>query len=302
MKMTDAKKWPMAEANRLSAMLRTVLQGDRFPVDVKQLALEYSRTCFPEAPIAQVEGQDIPGFEGMLIEHKNKTKWMVVYNDQLPPGRVRFTLAHEFGHYVMHRKRQTLFECSERDMHDWDSQERVIESEADTFASFLLMPLDDYRQQVDGAPISIELLRHCSARYGVSVMAAALKWLEIAPARAVVVAARDGFLLWARSNKAAFRSGAYLATRKRTIEVPEGSSVARGIPLLNSQPVKQKARLWFPNEPEDMSLTELVHVSEGAFPYTLGLLLMTEAPPRFDVADEEDCLLDPLYEKLQIRN
>ncbi len=292
----------MAEANRLSAMLRTVLQGDRFPVDVRQLALEYSRTCFPESPISEIQAQPLPGFEGMLAAHKTKTKWLIVYNDRLSAGRVRFTLAHEFGHYILHRERQSLFECSENDMHDWDSQERLMESEADTFASFLLMPLDDFRTQLEGQSISIPLLAHCACRYGVSMMAAALKWLEIAPKRAVVVAARDGFVLWARSNKAALNSGAYLATRKRTIEVPEASSLSRIIAVSDTQPVRQRAQLWFPREPDSMPLNELVHVSQGSYPYTLGLLLMPDAEPRWREADEDDSTVEPVNRKIRLRS
>ena len=54
--MTDAKK-PMAEANRISSMLNTVLGADRFPVKVDELALEYSRQCFADSPIDTVRAR-----------------------------------------------------------------------------------------------------------------------------------------------------------------------------------------------------------------------------------------------------
>ena len=44
--------------------------------------------------------------------------------------RQRFTLAHELGHYLVHRHLQTSFNCSEVDTTQWDSDERKIESEA----------------------------------------------------------------------------------------------------------------------------------------------------------------------------
>jgi hypothetical protein len=94
-------------------------------------------------------------------------------------------------------------------------KERDIEAEADQFASTLLMPLDDFRHQVDGESISFDLLGHCADRYGVSLTAAALRWTQIAPGRAVLVASRDDHLLWAKSSKAAFKSGAYFATHNR---------------------------------------------------------------------------------------
>lgn len=106
------------------------------------------------------------------------------------------------------------------DIETGDNNERDIEAEADLFASTLLMPLDDFRRQVDGQPVSFDLLGHCADRYGVSLTAAALRWTEIAPKRAILVASRDDHMLWAKSNKAALRSGAYFATRKNTIELP----------------------------------------------------------------------------------
>ena len=53
--MTEPKR-PMAEANRISSMLNTVLGAERFPVKVDELALEYSRQCFSDSPIDKVQG------------------------------------------------------------------------------------------------------------------------------------------------------------------------------------------------------------------------------------------------------
>lgn len=285
--MTE-RKWPTAEANRLNVMLGQVLGRERFPVDVEALALEYSKQCFPHAPITQIKGDDLPGFEGMLAAHPSKTRWKIVYNSAVRSrGRIRFTLAHEFGHYLLHRDRQELFSCSQQDMEEWDAEERQLETEADTFASYLLMPLDDFRQQIGKERVSFELLGHCAERYGVSLTAAALKWIEIADNRAVLVAVRDDHLLWARSNQAAFKSGAVFATRKRTYAVPL-ESLAHGhnggIPM---QEGSLSANTWFPKEPRDMPLTELTFVNEH-YDYTLALLLMPKAEPRWQREEEED--------------
>ena len=137
--MTDAKK-PMAEANRISSMLNTVLGADRFPVKVDELALEYSRQCFADSPIDTVRGEDLDGFDGLLKANKARSKWLVLYNSATPSeGRKRFTIAHEFGHYILHRHQQDLFECGDDDIETGDNNERDIEAEADLFASTLLM-------------------------------------------------------------------------------------------------------------------------------------------------------------------
>lgn len=290
-------KSPIAEANSISLLLNHVLGTDRFPVDVKGLALEYSRQRFPGEPISSVEALVAPGFEGMLVKHPVKSKWKIGYNDQIhSTGRIRFTLAHEFGHYLLHRTIRTDFQCTDEDMHDWDSVQRIIESEADVFASYLLMPLDDFRRQAEGQPVGLDLILHCAERYGVSPMAAALKWTEIAPKRAVVLAARDGFVLWARSNRMARLSGAYLAAKRSLIEVPSRSSL-NGCSLEDSGTTSERpAQLWFPNEPKEMSLKEHIYVSGGNYGYVLAILELPDSVPHWERRheDEDDERLAPI--------
>lgn len=288
--MTEPKK-PMAEANRLSSMLNLVLGADRFPVKVDEVALECSSQRCPEAPIDKVLGEDLEGFDGMLAANKARSKWLILYNSAVPSeGRQRFTIAHEFGHYLLHRERQERFECGGEDIETGDGRKPDIEIEADQFASTLLMPLDDFRRQVDGQPVSFDLLEHCADRYGTSLTAAALRWTEVAPGRVIVVASRDDHMLWAKSNEAAFKSGAYFATRKRTIAMPGSSLAHSGRGTVDSGEQTAQARLWFPREPVAMPLTEMTRVSEQ-YDYALTLLLMPDAA-RQTRPDDEDLVED----------
>jgi Zn-dependent peptidase ImmA (M78 family) len=290
-----AEKKPLAEANRLSAMLNAVLGTERFPVAVGELAIEYSHQCFPESPVDKVQGEALEDFDGMLVANKARTKWLILYNSAVrSEGRQRFTIAHEFGHYLLHRHQQQRFECGDADIETGEGTGRDIEAEADRFASALLMPLDDFRRQVDGEPISFDLLGHCADRYGVSLTAAALRWIEIAPKRAVLVASRDDYMLWAKSNTAAFKSGACFATRRHTIELPcEALAHSHNISYMVDQQTI-RAQCWFPREPAAMPLTEMTVVA-GNYDYTLTLLLMPEAEWQGARHDEEDVLLVDTY-------
>lgn len=292
--MTERKR-PMAEANRISVMLNTVLGAERFPVALEELIVEYSRQTHPQCPVVRIVGRDLPGFEGMLVQKPDQSQWKIVYNAGIRcHGRIRFTLAHEFGHYLLHRERQATFSCSQQDMEDWDTTERVIESEADTFASTLLMPLDDFRRQVGRERISFDLLSHLADRYGVSLTAAALRWIDVAERRAVLVAIRDDHLLWARSNRAALQSGAFFATRQRTYPVPPTSLAHSSQGVIDQQTGQLPAQRWFPKEPRDMPLTELTFVNEH-YDYTLAFLLMPEALRAWERDDDED--EDPAAER-----
>lgn len=73
-------------------------------------------------------------FSGMLWE-KNK-KYIIVYNGNLPKTRKLFTMAHELGHYFLHRYLQPSFFCQKLFRQAPDLRER----EANVFAAELIMP------------------------------------------------------------------------------------------------------------------------------------------------------------------
>lgn len=119
-----AQPSPVRWAIDLSLLLNAVLGADRFPVKVPEVALEYSRKRFPDDPVSLVVGDNLPGFDGALIRApKGKTGWGIFYNDGIASeGRINFTLAHEFGHYLMHRiAYPNGFRCGQQDVVRWDS-------------------------------------------------------------------------------------------------------------------------------------------------------------------------------------
>lgn len=186
--------------------------GQSFPVDVKQVALEVTKTRFSD-PITLIKGHSISGIDGMLSQRKLKGGWCISYDETVTvPGRTNFTLGHELGHYLLHRQSRDDFRCGQVDMLDYDSAEsKKLESEANKFASYLLMPANDFRDQINGQVITLDLLSHCANRYGASFTATALKWLEFTNQAALVAVARDDFICWSYPSKLARSRGAYLS-------------------------------------------------------------------------------------------
>lgn len=275
-------KAPIAEANRLSMLLNVSHGTERFPVDVEQLAKGYAEQFGHDDAITDVVGEELPGFEGALYgsDKGGGRKWALLYNSAIAvPGRIRFTMAHELGHYILHRQERDLFECSQDDMLHWESKEKRVEAEADVFASYLLMPIDDFQRQVRSDIVNLDVLDRCAQRYGVSLTAAVLKWLEFTTQRAVLVMSRDGYILWARSSRPAFTSGVFLKTHNRVVPVPSGSLAASDEVIApERQGVQLAVRTWFPQEPKDMSLREMKIVSDR-YDQTMSLLVLPKAEP-----------------------
>jgi len=248
-------------ANRLSHIIETVSAAHgtaRFPVDVSELALESATIFGWSDPITEIEAADIKGFEGALFPDEERTRWLLLYNNTLnSAGRVRFTQAHELGHYIIHRTARDAFQCSTAaDMRNWSLDDQNIESEADEFASYLLMPLDDFRRQVN-AGVDLDTLAHCADRYGVSLTAAILKWLSYTDQKAVFIVSTDGYINWARSSTPAAKSGAYFKTKGNIIPLPLGSLALDDTVRHERAGANLPAKLWFPHAHKELTVREM---------------------------------------------
>ena len=267
-------------------VLNAVLGADRFPISVTDVALELSRKWFPDDPLSLVQGSDLAGFDGALLPAPPGQKgWGIFYNSAVTSkGRINFTLAHEFGHYLIHRLAfPEGIQCSQQDMWRWDSAYKQVEEEANTFAAYLLMPFGDYRRQIEPqVAATFEQLSQCAERYEVSLIAATLRWLAYTERRAVLVLSRDGFILWARSSESALKSGAYLKTSGLVVPVPEGAVAARPGAFADARGgVALPPGVWFKEGCREMS------IASEAYDFTISLIHLDDAVGlRFEYDDE----------------
>ena len=247
---------PQAWAIHLSQLVKIFHDAhglDPFPIKVEPLAREYSRQVFPNEPITLVDGLELSGgFDGMLMPNPHVPgEWGIVYNKAIrSPGRINFTLAHELGHYLLHRHiSPSGIQCGSREMLDWRSELGAIEAQANTFASFLLMPLDDFRRQIAGETTSLDLMRHLADRYEVSITAAILKWLDMTTQRAMLVVSRSGFIDWARSSDSLMKSGVFYRARQQITPLPEQSLAGgKGLAIGTYAETKHPRGVWPGNE------------------------------------------------------
>lgn len=92
---------------------------------------------------------DVSGF--LLLKDDNTIH--IGYNKSNPSNRIRFTIAHEIGHLILHAKDSKLFVDKEEKMiyRDGNSStgELLKEREANAFAAALLMPAKLLRQEIE---------------------------------------------------------------------------------------------------------------------------------------------------------
>jgi Zn-dependent peptidase ImmA (M78 family) len=82
---------------------------------------------------------------GVLRKNLENNKWEMLINAKHHPNRQRYTIAHELGHYCLHQHFQTEFEDK---IFFRGGENNKEEMQANSFASELLIPENDFRKMV----------------------------------------------------------------------------------------------------------------------------------------------------------
>jgi hypothetical protein len=132
------------------------------------------------------------------------------------------------------------------------------------------MPLDDFRRQIDPtATVDLDVISHCAQRYGVSLIATILRWLAYTVRRAVLVVAREDFILWSRASDTALKTGAFFRTSGVPIEIPVASLAATRDQLTEGRSgVLHGPGVWFDEEVREMT------IFSEQYDFTITLLLL----------------------------
>jgi len=279
---------PKREAIKLSQLWR-LAHGPTFPIDAGSLAMEWSQNVVPDAPIGELQAKELDGFEGGLFWLRQRKIWALLYHPNPgTPGRSNFTIAHEFGHYVLHRKVQGAFQCSQSATLGISGAK--IEREADQFASYLLMPIDDFSAHVAGRRMTLDVLGECAARYGVSLTAATLKWLEFTDQSAIAIMGREGMLHWWRASDSAKKYA--FANLHEGMELPVDSLAVRSDLVLSASDfrdgVEHGTEVW----PFPMPVREMAVISDR-YDMSISLLILDDAGIEHGDAPDDDMVTKP---------
>lgn len=164
-----------------------------------------------------INRRQFDSFEGSLVRTKGTRKWTILLNNRVSnERRRRFTFAHELGHFMCHRELRDQFEDSEETLNEFHDE---IETEANIFASWLLMPANLLRDEFQGAVWETETLRAIGNRFECSLQASALRYVSLCTRPVAFVVSRDGMIIWAAKSK----SAPFMTSYCFGDELPDGS-------------------------------------------------------------------------------
>lgn len=176
------------------------------------------------------------------------------------PGRRKFAIAHEIGHWELHKKQSHLLACTDADMLARYGAS-PLEVEASVFAGSLLMPEDLFVECAAGRRPTPAVINELADLFGTSLTATALRFVETSNDYYVFVLSEQNRIRWWRASDSFGEHELWIENRTN---VPSNSAAAaffRGETL----PSKAQAidlRAWLGDLPGIHSDT----IYEQAFP------------------------------------
>jgi hypothetical protein len=149
-----------------------------------------------------VEYCDASGFEGALVCSKEtRAGTILVKNSIREDGRKRFTIAHEIAHYVLPHHGAKGSVCGSKDVESWDRSLPGEESEANDFASELLIPRSLVGPALVGSKPTFHLIRDISRVFDTSLTASAFRTMGLRSFRAAIVWSTSGVIRWFKASE-----------------------------------------------------------------------------------------------------
>lgn len=142
------------------------------------------------------------GIEGATARLVGDDRWAIIRLSQRVEheGARNFSVAHELGHRQLgHSTGSVAALCAAPKARD--RVDRSIEAAANAFAAELLMPARLLRRRCEVSPVSLDPARAISAEFRVSLMAAALRFVELTSERCALVFSRDRRVVWAARSE-----------------------------------------------------------------------------------------------------
>lgn len=243
---------------------------------MKSLKPDFIKAEAASSKLLDKFGIDDPGFDvidvayalGINVEYggvENADAWLLRRNDGTgvirlnenvqEPTRIRFSIAHEIGHWLMHPELQQGFLCTAQNFRDYARSPE--EAEANWFAATLLMPkfllpMGEFKKDP-----SFEIISSIASSFQTSLTATARRFVQLSKFAVVLVSSTDGRISWSLPSQSA-----------RWLFIKWGSQLPEGSISLDSFQQKiAKTSLdsvppdvWFP----DMTITRDTELFEQA--------------------------------------
>jgi len=223
--------------------------------------------------------EELNGCEATLVGFGSKA--IATVRPSSSRGRERFSVAHEIGHWLIHRGKS--FRCRADDLVQNYSANIRFEKEADEFASHLLMPTSIFRPAIKATnKPSLNDLQGIAEQFEVSMQAVSIRLATLDTLPIIVACYTKAGLKW--SIRASHVPKRWWLRSQLDDDSFAYDVLHKGTPCNNLG--KQPAETWFENDDADE-----YEVLEHSMPSTNGqvlVLLYLNDPEMFEVGFDQN--------------
>lgn len=143
-----------------------------------------------------IKQEHLDGADGRIVMKENFG--VITVNTSVDiPTKIRFILAHELGHFELHRGKQKGFNDSDETLNHWYKHNlHQEEIEANAFAAEYLMPSDLFASECQGKRFDHHVIEYLASRFQVSKTATILRFVEYGNHPVFVVCCQDNNMKW----------------------------------------------------------------------------------------------------------
>ena len=190
----------------------------------------------------EIEVDRLPKARGHLVRKCN-TGIITISDAISDEGERRFVIAHELGHWQLHRYHSQFFFCDEENLREYRNS--GPELEANTFASELLVPTRMVPRAKRVADPSWETIAWLKSEFSVSQTSAAVRYAGLCE-HAVLVAFSNGrqVMWWRRNDRKA--DMLWLESRQQIDEESQLSDIVNN-GAVDGELVPVSWHAWFPH-------------------------------------------------------
>ncbi len=138
--------------------------------------------------------EPLEGSEGRILMD-NETAIITVNSNITYQPKKNFIMAHELGHYFLHRNLTQLFSDTEKTLSEWLKNEKQ-EQEANEFAKELLMPEIIFKPLCKGK-LTVKLIKELANKFHASITATLLRYKDLGDFPIAVIYVEKGIVKWA---------------------------------------------------------------------------------------------------------
>ena len=136
------------------------------------------------------------------LVRNGKDKALVRVSDRIrEAGQRRFAIAHEFGHFILHREKNQLSFCHRSELFFWYRNLPPEEQEANTFAVELLMPDFLFESRCRRESPTVATIKKLSIEFKTSLTATTLRYLDFTRHDCAAIFSFNGKMKWFRTSE-----------------------------------------------------------------------------------------------------